>query len=126
MELYSELPTTANVAGVRINIAQFLYLATVATVQIKSNNDDPISLDNYNVSSSSYENMSSGNLSLAEYLDFASRIAQYMAENKETPSYGVVSLGDLSYHTQIYLFSRVLDQYNTNGALPSSSVYNRG
>ena len=120
VELYSELPTTANVAGVRINIAQFLYLATVATVQIKSNNDDPISLDNYNVSSSSYENMSSGNLSLAEYLDFASRIAQYMAENKETPSYGVVSLGDLSYHTQIYLFSRVLDQYNTNGALPSS------
>ncbi|MBI5459629.1 transglutaminase family protein, partial [Methanobacterium sp.] len=120
VDLYKYLPATANVAGVKISIAQFLYLATKATAQINSKNYNPITLENYNLPSSSSESMSSGSISLSEYVDFASRIASYMVTNKVAPSCGVVGLGYLGYETQIYMFSQVLDSYKTKGALPSS------
>jgi hypothetical protein len=120
VEIYKYLPTTANVAGIRISIAQFLYLATQAIVQINSGSNNPISLANYDLPSSSYESMSSGTLSKADYVDFASRVAGYMVTNKMVPSYGVVGLGSLGYQTQIYIFSQVLSSYKTSGVLPSS------
>ncbi len=125
VELYSYLPSTANVGGVKISIAQFLYLATKAVVQINSGNNAPITLENYNLPSSSSESItSSGAIGLSEYVDFASRVNSYMATNKIAPYTGVVSLGYLGYETQIYLFSQVLDSYANNGALPSSVSVN--
>ncbi|EKF84637.1 transglutaminase family protein, partial [Methanobacterium formicicum] len=125
VELYSYLPSTANVGGVKISIAQFLYLATKAVVQINSGNNSPITLENYNLPSSSSESItSSGAIGLSEYVDFASRINSYMVSNKIAPYTGVVSLGYLGYETQIYLFSQVLDSYANNGALPSSVSVN--
>ncbi len=120
VDLYKYLPSAANVAGVKITIAQFLYLATQATVQINSKNYNPITLENYNLPSSSSESMSSGSISSSEYVDFASRIVSYMVTNKVAPPCGVVSLGYLGYETQIYLFSQVLDSYANKGVLPSS------
>jgi hypothetical protein len=121
VELYKSMPSTVEVAGVWINVAQFLYLATQATVQINNKNfNATISVENYNLPSSSYESMSSGAISLAGYVDFASRIASYMISNKVAPYYGTVSLGNLGYQTQIYLFSQVLDYYNTYSKLPGS------
>jgi hypothetical protein len=126
VEIYKYLPTTANVAGIRISIAQFLYLATQAIVQINSGSNNPISLANYDLPSSSYESMSSGTLSKADYVDFASRVAGYMVTNKMVPSYGVVGLGSLGYQTQIYIFSQVLSSYKQVVYCPVRLVPNHG
>ncbi|EKF84627.1 transglutaminase domain-containing protein, partial [Methanobacterium formicicum DSM 3637] len=47
-------------------------------------------------------------------------IAEYMTGNGQAPPYGVIGLGQISYQSQIYLYSRILTSYANNGTLPTT------
>jgi hypothetical protein len=121
VEIYKSLPEFAEVGGLQVNIAQFLYLSTTAVMQIKNNDNTPIPLKNYNLPDYCEEQINSGNLSQAEYLDFAQRILDYMDDNQEAPAYGLISLGKISFQSQVYLYSRILNSYRTSSTLPPVS-----
>nr|WP_319372587.1 transglutaminase-like domain-containing protein [uncultured Methanobacterium sp.] len=121
VEIYRTLPEFANVEGLRVNIAQFLYLTVKAVVQINNHDTTAIPLGKYNIPGYREEQINSGTLTLAQYVDFAQRIMDYMNENLEAPPYGYIGLGKISFQSQVYLYSRVMDSYRNNGGLPSSS-----
>ncbi|EKF87111.1 PKD domain-containing protein [Methanobacterium formicicum DSM 3637] len=121
IEANKSLPNTVTVGGHVLNMAQFLYLATSATVALNNgqNTSTTISVGSYSLPSSSSENLKTGALTTNTYADFANRIAQYMAENNQAPPYGLIGLGQISYQSQIYFYSRILASYKSNGLLPT-------
>ncbi|WP_292759415.1 transglutaminase domain-containing protein, partial [Methanobacterium sp.] len=113
------LPNYVTLGSTQVNMAQFLHLLTTATVNLNNKNTAPVYLNSETLPSSSYEQMTSGNIYLNEYVDFAQRISSYMDTNNKAPEFGIVGLGKISYQSQIYLYSRVMNYYGTNGYLPN-------
>jgi hypothetical protein len=120
VEIYKYLPEFAEVAGVTVNISQFLYILTMSVWQIDNHISQPIILEEFSKPSYTHEQMSSGSLSLTEYVDFAQRIASYMDDNQQAPAYGITGLGEICYQSQVYLFSRVMNIYKEELSLPDS------
>ena len=121
LETYKHLPSNAEIAGVPVNMAQYLHLLTTATVQIRNNIKSPIALQKDCFPSYSEEQLSAGNIGILEYVDFAQRIANHMNDNHQAPPYGLIGLGKISYQSQIYLFNQILNSYSTNNALPTTA-----
>jgi hypothetical protein len=121
LETYKHLPSNAEIAGVPINMAQYLHLLTIATVQIRNNINSPIALQKDCFPSYSEEQLSAGNIGIMEYVDFAQRIANHMNDNHQAPPYGLIGLGKISYQSQIYLFNQILNSYSANNALPATA-----
>jgi len=103
-------------------MAQFLFLATSATNLLNSGKptNTTLTVGSYSLPASSTESLNNGALTVSTYVDFANRIAQYMAENNQAPPYGLMGLGQISYQSQIYLYSRILTSYKNNGILPTT------
>ncbi|MGB9937839.1 MAG: pseudomurein-binding repeat-containing protein, partial [Methanobacterium sp.] len=124
IETNKKLPDTVTIDGRTISISQFLYLATQATIKINSGNYSSITTGSFSTPSSGYDNLVAGQITLANYVDFAQRIVQHMNWNGVAPNYGRVTIGsntgEVSYQAQIYLYSRILAYYKTNGTLPTS------
>ncbi|MCC7550093.1 MAG: hypothetical protein KO316_01175, partial [Methanobacterium sp.] len=122
IETNKKLPTTITIGTHNINMAQFLYLATKATVALNNGQSTAtsITVGSYTLPSTSYENLKTGALTTGTYVDFANRIAQYIAESSQAPPYGIIGLGEISYQSQVYLYSRVLTSYKNNGQLPNT------
>ncbi|MBI4813654.1 MAG: hypothetical protein HY802_04925, partial [Methanobacterium sp.] len=118
-EIYKSLPESAEVAGVLINISQFLYLLTSSVMQINSSLNQPILFEEFSLPSASYEQMNSGSMLKVEYTDFASRIVNYMNTNRQAPSYGLTGLGKVSFHSQAYIYSQIMDYYKNHQQLPA-------
>ncbi|EKF85692.1 parallel beta-helix repeat-containing protein [Methanobacterium formicicum DSM 3637] len=117
-DIYSSLPETADVAGITVNISQFLYLLISSVTQINSGLNHAIILEDFSMPSASYEQMNSGSLLKADYIDFANRILDYMNTNQQPPSYGVTGLGRVSFHSQVYAYSQIMDYYKNYRHLP--------
>jgi hypothetical protein len=128
IEKYKKLPSFTKIGGIKISLAQFLYLATRATVQINKNvgkqgnaSDGRITLKNSSEPTNPSEQLKEGKMTLAEYTDFALRISNHMSINHRAPEYGVIGLGQVGYQSQIYLYSRILNYYQTKGSLPKTT-----
>ncbi|MBI5460142.1 right-handed parallel beta-helix repeat-containing protein [Methanobacterium sp.] len=119
IESTKNVPSTVTVAGVNINTAQFLHLAVQATNQIKNNNNTRIVLSSDSIPGSQQEQLNSGSISKADYIDFALRVDDYMDNNHQAPPYGLINLGQIGYSSEVYLFSRILSVYYTYGYLPA-------
>ena len=122
IEINKKLPTTVTIGTQNINLAQFLYLATKATAALKDGQPTTTSImvGSYSLPSTSYENLKTGALTTGTYVDFANRISQYIAESSQAPAYGLIGLGQISYQSQVYLYSRVLVGYGVSGQLPDT------
>ncbi len=120
IETNKALSTTVTIGSSTVTINQFLYLATRATVLIFT---DPlpntlVTTGTYSSPSSSLDDLTSGKLSSSNYLDLAQRTADFMDNNNRAPTYGSSNLGKVGYNSLVYLYSRILAYYNTNGVLP--------
>ena len=118
IETTKTIPNTVTVNGISIYVAQFLHLATQATVQLKNNNTNPILLQNDEKPGFIEESLNSGGMTIGDYLDFAQRITSHMDQNHQAPPYGYIGLGKIGYSSQVYLYVRILSIYNSTGTLP--------
>lgn len=116
------LPTWITVAGVLVNQGQFMYLLSEATLHIQNGDGSAISLVDCTVPSVSGESLSGGTLSLSAYVKLANEIACFVDGNHQAPSLCKSSLGLQSYQSVIYMYSRILSNYLTDGSLQSSVV----
>ena len=120
VEVTHSLPEYITISGVLVNQAQFLYLLTTATMKINTNDPNSTGLQKIALPSNKSENMVSGSINLSELLQLAQSIKTYIENNQKAPGSILGSLGETSFQTLIYTYSRVLDYYNNNNKLPSS------
>ncbi|MBI5459620.1 right-handed parallel beta-helix repeat-containing protein [Methanobacterium sp.] len=118
IETTKTLPRSVNIGSGTVNTAQYLHLAVQATNQINNNNKTPISMQGDTAPGYQEEQLNSGSMTKADYLDFARRIDAHMDDNHQAPPYGLIGPGKISYSSQVYLYSRILTIYKNYGSIP--------
>ncbi|WP_321211836.1 pseudomurein-binding repeat-containing protein [Methanothermobacter sp. DP] len=114
---YRKLPASVTVAGKAYSMAQFLDLLTRATVQLSSGNQNPLKprAVGYLGSTGTWR---SGKLSRSAYVSVAVSIRNFINSQGRAPRYASTSYGQVSFVGLVYVYSRVLAFYGTNGRLP--------
>ena len=117
IETYSKLPNTVAIDNKTYSIAEFLYLASVATVNIK--NSDLSDLSPKDVTNPS-NYTKTGNLgNLADYISVAKYIIDYVNTNGIAPISVSSSVGNITFDGLVYAFARVVAFYGSSKYLPS-------
>ena len=115
----NSVPTTVSVGGVTYSTPQFLYMMTKAVENI---NNGKTSEQILPVSAAAPGNPSgsakSGNLTTKEFVELATRVSKYIADNGQAPNYASSSLGNIKYESLVDAFARILSFYHTNKRLP--------
>ena len=104
----------------KYSLQDFLYLMSRAIVQIDASNANPVTLIEIGGPSTPSGDMIDGTLSKTEYMDVVTRVANFISSNNWIPNYASSTLGKIAYGELLDSFSRILDYYASNGALPSS------
>ena len=113
------LPNYVTIGTTQVKMPDFLKLLTTGLLQINNGTTTPITLETVNAPTQPTENVTSGNIYEAGYLDLANRVNAFINTNGIVPNYANSSLGKLNYESLIYMYSKILNFYNTNKTLPS-------
>ena len=117
----TNLPNNVTIGNQTVTMPQFLYLITSAVILINNNSlNSTITLKNVNKSTTSTQNLTSGNISKTDYLILAGNIKNFINANGRAPSYVNTPLGKMSYETSVYTFSKILNFYKINKRLPNT------
>jgi enoyl-[acyl-carrier-protein] reductase (NADH) len=122
VETNRALPNYVQMGSVKVSMPQFLRLVSACIVQVKNGVNTPIVLKNASTAPKPYEEVTSGNLNKAGYVDLASHVVSFMDSNGAAPNYGITTLGKIRYESLVYLFSRVAAFYGTEKYLPNYAV----
>ena len=117
IETNQKLPDNVLIGTTQVSMPQFLELLTTATIQINNGNTNPIPLRTFSAPANPIESINPGNIPKAEYLKIANDIKNYMDSSGKTPEFAYqTSLGTyLRYENLIYMYSMIMDYYNTSG-----------
>ena len=116
-----ELPNTVTAGGITFTLPEFLYLMSQAISQLGSSNTNDVA---YMKGVSSPESpfgdsVDSQKFTKDNYVTVAGNVAKFIKQYDLAPNYASSALGKLAYEVLVDSFSRVLDYYGTNNALPS-------
>ncbi len=120
VETNCSIPSNVKVGNSTVTPAQFLYLLTTATTNVNSGNKSSIKLRNVSTAPNPSENLTSGNLTKSQYLAIASQINTFITANGRLPNYVSTPLGKMEYQSLIYMYSKIMNFYNTNNRLPTT------
>ena len=104
----------------KYTMPQFLYLMGRAIENINSGVLTPIAIVDSNSPSSPTGDYINGSLSKDDYVDVATRVANFIVANSQAPNYASSTLGKIAYAELLDSFSRVLNYYAAYSTLPSS------
>lgn len=119
IETSKRLPEYVTIGSSQVQMSDFLKLLTTALLQINSGKSTSITLETVNHAANPTENIKSGTITKAGYLDIAKRVNTFIDANGRLPNYVTSSLGKLRSESLVFMFSRVLSFHQTNNRLPS-------
>lgn len=114
-----KLPSTVTIKDQQISMPSFLYLLAKGTVQANSGSTADILLKDVDSSTSISGTIKSGNILKTEYISNAQNIISYIDTFGKAPNYITTSLGNLSFESTVYTYSRIMSFYKTNSRLPN-------
>ncbi|MCQ2978107.1 MAG: hypothetical protein MJ232_08850 [archaeon] len=121
---HKKLPSTIRIKGVKINAAQFSYLAGVAIDKINSkkinSKIDLISVSNSKINS--YKTKKT--VKKLDYITTSKNVIKFINNNRRTPNYVTVSNKRFSYYAFETFCVNILDYYNNYKKLPKSISFN--
>ena len=111
IESEGKLPDSVLINGESYTLAQFLYLAAIATINI--NNGDFSDLDSKDAANpDNYSN-------LVDYISVAQSIIDYVNANGKAPGSVPSNVGTITFDGLVYAFARVVAFYGNNQQLPA-------
>ena len=113
------LPNYVTIGTTQVKMPDFLRLLTAGLLQINNGTTTSITLKTVGTPAQPSENITSGNITKANYLDLAKRVKAFIDANGIIPNYATSNLGKLRYESLIYTYSKILNYYQTNKALPN-------
>ena len=115
----NRLPSFVTIAGRQVPMSDFLYLMTRATFNLNQGNTGPLTQYRVSAPTSSRDQITAGNIQRSEYSNLAGSINTFVQSNGRTPPYINSSRGTIGYESQVYLFSRIMTFYSSQGRLPN-------
>ncbi len=121
VETNLEFPNYVTISGNEVKMGPFLEMLMTALVQINTSSNNLIPLKNYSNPSNPIDNIRSGNIGATEYLKIAYDLKNYMDSTGKTPDYQYgTSLGTyLGFQNLVYMYSKILNFYNSASYLPN-------
>jgi hypothetical protein len=118
-----KLPKYVTIENKEYGTATYAYLLCEQILNLKTEAISPI---NVKLPTNSNGDVMNEKVLKNDYLDMAKRIAKYIKQNKQAPSYAqtVNSKKKAPYHLYVFCFSKVLAYYNDNKQLPNYCVFN--
>jgi hypothetical protein len=113
------LPNYATVGSVQVKMTDFLRLLLIGTIEVNDGSRAQISLKTVNTAAAPSESITSGNITQADYLDLANRVKSFIDANGVLPNHATTPLGEIKFESLVYMYSKILGYYNTNGRLPN-------
>lgn len=117
IESEGKLPDSVLINGESYTLAQFLYLAAIATVNI--NNGDLSDLNSKDATNPSNYTKCANLGNLVDYISVAQAIIDYVNANGKAPESISSSVGTVTFDGLIYAFARVVAFYGNNQQLPA-------
>lgn len=126
IETNKELPNYVTIAGIKVNIQDYLYLAVNTLILIHEGLTCQLELKNFAGPIAPKDNIIPGNIPKNEYLKIAYDIKKHMNEANKAPDYAYgTGLGTyLGYHNLVYMYSMILDYLFTSGNMANYAVMN--
>ena len=119
IESNHKLPNYVTVGTTQVTMPEFLKLMVKGLLQINSKMTTPISLNTVDNPQNSTGSFTKGNINKTSYIDIAQRINSFIDSNGLAPNYASTGLGKIQYEQLVYMFSKILNYYNTNKVLPN-------
>ena len=118
-----KLPKYVTIENKEYSTATYVYLLCEQILNLKTEAISPITVKLPNNTNGDTMNEK---VRKDDYLDMAKRIATYIKQNKQAPSYAqtVSSKKKAPYHLYVFCFSKVLAYYNDNKQLPNYCIFN--
>ncbi|MBE6490897.1 MAG: hypothetical protein E7Z83_08585 [Methanobrevibacter sp.] len=111
------VPSKVTVGGVSYTTPQFLYMMAQAVVNLNDGKTSAVSVLSASAPANSAGD-SEGQLSLEDYVDVATRLANYISTHKQAPNYASSTLGNIKYENLVDAFSRIVAYYKNHSQLP--------
>ena len=122
VEGQKKLPDSLNFGGATISMAQYLYMALQAVINIKNGiTTGALKVAAMGEAPGPSDSIASGQIQTAEFIDMANRTVSFMETNGHAPNYISTSLGQMHYYTGVYFFARILNYFGAYGQLPSQA-----
>jgi transglutaminase-like putative cysteine protease/methionine-rich copper-binding protein CopC len=119
IESNNKLPNYVTIGSSQVTMPQFLQLLATSLLQINNGTSTSMIPGSIKAPTSPTGSYIYGNVYEAEYLSIAQSIKSYINSNGIAPNYVSSSLGNIQYESLIYTYSKILNYYKTNGALPT-------
>ena len=122
VDVNQTLPVDVNISGCMVSMSQLLYLLTTVVLNVNSTSSDTVSLGNYNNAPNPSENITNSIINSTEYLEIANSVKIFMDKNGRSPNYSTqTSTGNtIRFESLVYMYSKILNSYNTTGVLPDN------
>jgi glutamine amidotransferase-like uncharacterized protein len=119
IETNKKMPSSITISGTTVTMAQFLKLLTSDLINVNSGSKSSIALTSVAAPGSTTNTVRAGNIQKSEYLKLANSINSFINTNHRVPTYASSSLGKISFGSMVYMFSKIMVYYSSNGKLPS-------
>ncbi|MCE5213581.1 MAG: BPL-N domain-containing protein, partial [Methanobacterium sp.] len=113
------LPSSITVNGNQLTMAQFAYLLASATVNLNSGSTAPITIENVDAALSPSGSIKSGSVYKSEFVSMAQSLLSYVSVNGKAPNYLTSSLGNMDFTNLVYMYSKILNYYQSYSRLPN-------
>ena len=120
IKTYHVLPNYVTIGTTQVLMTDFLKLLTTDLLQINNKTTSSITLKTVTTPAKSTENVTTGTINKASYLNLASRVNTFINKYGVIPNYANSTLGKLNYQSLIYIYSKILAFDVTNSRLPNS------
>lgn len=118
-----KLPNYVTIENKQYSTATYVYLLCMQILNLKTEAISPIitKLPNKNNGDTMNEKVQKN-----DYLDMAKRIATYIKQNKQAPSYAqtLTTKKKAPYNLYVFCFSKILNYYHENKQLPNYCEFN--
>lgn len=115
---HKKLPKTVKIGKTKVNMAEYLYLASKLTVNIKKNKTGPITYIKMALPSTVVKNVER-KLYKSAYVSTAKKIISYMNTKKQAPITVKTKVGIADFNLITYSFVKIARSYKNKHKLPS-------
>ena len=113
-----KLPDYVTIGTTQVTIQNMLNLMVTSVLQLNNGNQTSVPLKNISSPSNPTGDLVNGTITKAEYLSITQKIKSFIDSNGIAPNYATSSLGNIQYESAVYMYSQILNFYNTNNGLP--------
>lgn len=119
-ETNRKLPNYVTISNSQVTMPQFLYILAKGTLQANNGSKTAITMKNINSAASPSGTFKAGLIQKTEFISMALNMKNFMDTNGRAPNYVNSSLGRISFNSLVYMYSKIMNYYNTNNKLPGN------